>query len=158
MVKFERKLIIMKKVLALLVFTGMFLNISCKEKKEIEEQTKMDQVMEIHNEAMDKMNDITKLVAELKSKVDTTEMGQKYEVAMKDLQAAHQSMMDWMQNFGTRFDFAEVMEGQELNEQKKLWLDEEEVKVQEVKEQIDGSIERAKALLGGSENWSIVPS
>ena len=152
MVKFEHKLIIMKKVLALLVFTGMFLNISCKEKKEIEEQTKMDQVMEIHNEAMDKMNIIAKLVGELKSKVDTTEMGQKYEVAMKDLQAAHKSMMDWMQSFGTRFDHAEIMEGQELSEQKKLWLDEEEVKVQEVKEQIDGSIERAKALLGASEN------
>jgi hypothetical protein len=35
----------------------------------------------------------------------------------------------------------------ELTEQKQLWLDEEELKVKALKEEINGSIERAEALL-----------
>ena len=121
---------------------------ACKqEKKAPEGPTQMQHVMAVHDEVMPKMGKLGKLVGELKAKVDTTEMGQHYETAMKDLQDAHAAMMDWMQNFGNRFDHEEILQGKELSEQKQLWLNEEEEKVMALKEQINGSIERAEELL-----------
>ena len=52
-------------------------------------------------------------------------------------------MMDWMQSFGSRFDSDE-----KLNEQKQIWLDEEEEKVKALREQINSSIENAEKILG----------
>ncbi|AKA34770.1 hypothetical protein VC82_1127 [Flagellimonas lutaonensis] len=107
----------------------------------------MQEVMAIHDEVMPKMSKLGKLVAELKTKVDTTETGRQYEAAMKDLQAAHKAMMDWMQGFGDRFDSDEILNGKELTPQKQQWLDEEEEKVKALREQINLSIERAEKLL-----------
>lgn len=130
--------------IAFLVFS-----LSCKqEKKEAVQSTQMQHVMAIHDEVMPKMGKLGKLVGELKSKVDTTETGKQYEVAMKDLQDAHDSMMDWMRGFGDRFDSDEILNGKELTPQKQKWLDEEEEKVKAMREQINSSIERAEALLG----------
>lgn len=103
--------------------------------------------MAIHDEVMPKMGKLGKLVGQLKSKVDSTENGQQYAVAMKDLQKAHASMMDWMQGFGERFDPDEILNGKELTPKKKEWLDEEEEKVKALKQQINSSIERAETLL-----------
>jgi len=138
----------MKKLFSILICTVLFLSFSCKEEKKAPEgSSQMDEVMAIHDEVMPKMGTIGKLVGDLKAKVDTTEMGQKYEVAMKDLQDANTAMMDWMKDFGDRFDHEEILEGKELTEEKQQWLDEEEEKVKVVKEKINGSIARAEALL-----------
>ncbi len=138
----------MKKFLFLSVFVISIAFLACKqEKKAPEGPSQMESVMAIHDEVMPKMGTIGKLVGELKEKVDTTEMGQKYEVAMKDLQEANMAMMDWMKDFGDRFNSDEILNGKELTEEKQQWLDEEEEKVKVVKEKINGSIERAKALL-----------
>jgi predicted transcriptional regulator len=107
--------------------------------------------MAIHDEVMPKMSTIGKLVGEIKPKVDTTALGQKYDVAMKDLQDAHKSMMDWMKEFGDRFDHDEIMKGAELSEEKQKLLDAEEEKVKVVAEKINGSIERAQALLAEAQ-------
>ena len=139
----------MKKILSIIVTLVLFLSYSCKEKKKVEESTsQMEQVMTIHDEVMPKMGKLGKLVGELKPKVDTTEAGQKYSSAMKDLQDANNAMMDWMKNFGDRFDPEEILDGKALTEQKQLWLDEEEVKVKELRDQINSSIANAEALLG----------
>ncbi|MAO16117.1 hypothetical protein LDL77_07265 [Flagellimonas marinaquae] len=138
----------MKRVFSLLIYTVLFLSFSCKEEKKAPEgSSQMEEVMAIHDEVMPKMSTIGKLVGELKPKVDSTEMGQKYEVAMKDLQDANTAMMDWMKDFGDRFNHEEILNGKELSEEKQQWLDEEEEKVKVVKEKINGSIERAQALL-----------
>ena len=121
---------------------------SCKQEKKVAEgPTQMETVMEIHDEVMPKMGTLSKLVGELKTKVDTTATGQKHEAAIKDLQAANMSMMDWMKGFGDRFDTDEILEGKELTPQKQKWLDEEEIKVMALKEEIDSSIENAEALI-----------
>ncbi len=131
--------------------TALFLavvTLACKtEKKTPDSSTQMEQVMAIHDEVMPKMGKLGKLVAELKQKVDTTEQGQNYEAAMKDLQAAHESMMDWMQGFGDRFDSDEILNGKALTPQKQAWLNEEEEKVKALRQQINSSIEKAEALL-----------
>ncbi len=138
----------MKKFLSLLVCIVLFFHTSCKEEKKAPEgPTQMERVMAIHDEVMPEMGKLGKLVGELKSKVDTTEVGQQYEAAMKDLQEAHVLMMDWMKEFGDRFNSDEILNGKELSEEKQKWLDEEEAKVQAVKEKINSSIEKAESLL-----------
>ena len=107
----------------------------------------MRKVIAIHDEVMPKMGGFGKLVGELSTKEDSTEMGLKYKQAREDLQAAHKSMMDWMQNFGDKFDSDEVLNGKPLSETKQQWLDEEEVKIKAVRDQINKSLENAKAIL-----------
>lgn len=137
----------MKKYTSILIL-AVLLFVSCKENKKAQEgPSQMEQVMAIHDEVMPKMGKLGKLVGELKSKVDTTAIGQEYEVAMKDLQEANTSMMDWMMNFGERFDSDEILEGKKLTEEKQQWLSEEEVKVKALSEQINSSIEKAETLL-----------
>lgn len=120
---------------------GLALMASCKG------PTKMEEVMAIHDEVMPEMGTISKLVAELKPMVDSTAAGQEYEKAMKDLQAAHKSMMDWMGGFGDRFDYEEIMEGKALTKEKQKWLLEEEEKVKAMRDKVNSSITRARALL-----------
>lgn len=137
----------MKKTL-LSIFFVLFLLSACKEEKKAPEgPTQMEQVMAVHDEVMPKMGKLGKLVGELKSKVDTTETGRQYEAAMKDLQAANTNMMDWMMSFGNRFDSDEILDGKELSEEKQGWLNEEEAKVNALKEQINSSIKKAEMLL-----------
>lgn len=137
-----------------IILLGLILSLSfmaCKEEKKSTEtgaeMSKMEEVMAIHDEVMPEMSTIGKLVAELKPKADSTEVGMKYGVAMKDLQDAHKAMMDWMRGFGDRFDSDEILNGKALTEQKQIWLDEEEEKVKALREQIYGSIDRAQQLL-----------
>jgi hypothetical protein len=127
-------------VLSLLVFQA------CKE-KETKTLSQMKEVMAVHDEVMPKMGTIGKLVAELKPKVDSTETGMAYDKAMKDLQEAHKSMMDWMKGFGDRFTSDEILNGAALTPQKQEWLNEEEKKVRALKLQINTSIENAEKLL-----------
>lgn len=136
----------MKKTLFLFVATLSMIAFSCKEEKS-ENTTQMKKVMAIHDEVMPKMSTIGSMVGELSSKEDSTAMGLKYLDARSDLQAAHKSMMNWMKGFGDRFDSDEILNGKELTEQKKKWLDEEEEKVNALKDQINESIKKAQKLL-----------
>ena len=136
------------KTQLLLFISLLFVSYSCKQKGKSEQgPTQMEQVMAIHDEIMPKMGKLGKLVGQVKSKVDTTATGLQYGSAMKDLQDANSAMMDWMMNFGSRFDSEEVLHGKELTEQKQIWLDEEEVKVKALQEQVNSSIARAETLL-----------
>jgi len=138
----------MRTVLFLVV--ALIVGVSCKEDKKStvdSNNDQMEEVMAIHDEVMPKMGTIGKLVGKLKPKVDSTEMGMEYEKAMKDLQAAHQSMMDWMQGFGNRFDPDEILNGKALTEEKRKWLDEEEIKVKALRDQINSSIRNAETVL-----------
>ncbi len=133
------------KIVVLLI---LLIAASCKQEKKVEkETTQMEEVMMIHDEVMPKMGTLAKLVAELKAKVDTTVTGKQYEVAMKDLQEANKSMMDWMMGFGNRFNSDEILEGKALSPEKQEWLNEEEEKLKALKEQINSSIRRAEVLL-----------
>ena len=106
----------MKKIVSYLALACLLVSTSCKEEKKAPEgPTQMEKVMAIHDEVMPKMSTIGKLVGELRPKVDSTEVGQQYEEAMKDLQDANTAMMDWMKEFGDRFNHDEIMNGKELS-------------------------------------------
>jgi len=136
----------------LILCLSVFLIFSCKQEKKTETgPTQMERVMAVHDEVMPKMGTLAKYTAELKAKVDTTQMGLQYEAAMKDLQSANKSMMDWMMGFGDRFDSDEILNGKALTPQKQEWLNEEETKVQALKKEILASIDRAEQLLNQNE-------
>lgn len=142
----------MKNLLSIVLTSLLLLGLSCKEgDKPAEGPTQMERVLAVHDEVMPKMGHLGKLVGQLKEKVDSTATGKNYETAMKDLQGAHSSMMDWMKNFGDRFDHGEITGKVEITAEKQQWLDQEEEKVAALKEQINGSIERAEALLAKKE-------
>ncbi|WP_350286463.1 hypothetical protein [uncultured Croceitalea sp.] len=136
----------MKKTLLVILLCAVASG--CKQEKKADDNpTQMETVMMIHDEVMPKMGTLSKLVGELKAKVDTTAMGMKYEASMKELQGANMAMMDWMRGFGDRFDSDEILNGKALSSEKQVWLNEEEKKVKALKEQINSSIEKAEALL-----------
>jgi hypothetical protein len=137
------------KYFIVLTLLPVFFAGSCRDQKPTPaENTQMDEVMAIHDEVMPKMATIADLAGKLKEKLDSTSSGNaEYENAMKELQAAHQAMMQWMQGFGERFDSGEILEGDPLTDQKKQWLDEEEEKVRELRDQINTSIENARKVL-----------
>lgn len=143
-----------KKTLTLLFLALGMISISCKEEKKKEaepvDNMQMEEVMAIHDEVMPKMSKVGRLVGKLKPMVDTTAQGRKYQTAMRDLQAANESMMKWMQDFGDQFDSDEIMNGKELSEQKKLMLNVEEENIKAVKKKIETSIANAEALLEGN--------
>ena len=93
------------------------------------------------------MSTIGQLVGKLKSKLKPTEANPEYDKAIVDLQTAHTSMMEWMQGFGDKFDADEILNGKELSEEKQKILLKEELKIKEVREQINSSIKAAQNLL-----------
>src|SRR5690606_29221491 len=121
---------------------------ACKngEKKE-ESPSQMQEVMAVHDELMPKMSEISNLMGQLEAKIDSTEATIKYQKAKKDLESAHMAMMDWMKDFGTKFDSDEILKSKELSEEKKKLLNQEQKEVIELEEQIEASIANAKKLL-----------
>lgn len=141
---------IIRKVLSMMIVVSIASSLgSCAE--DGKPPTRMEQVMAVHDSVMPEMSTISRLVGQLKPLADSTETGQKYQKAMEDLQEAHTAMMDWMKGFGDRFDHEEIMKGKELSAEKQEWLKEEEVKVKEMADKVNGSIARAKALLEARE-------
>ncbi len=141
----------MKKASYFFLLLCLIFAVSCKgEQKETEtkEPTQMERVMATHDEVMPKMSTINKLITELETKVDTTTQGVEYGKAVNELKDANKQMMDWMGGFVARFNSDEITKGKALSEEKQLWLDKEEEKVIAVKDKMNGSIERAEALLG----------
>lgn len=148
------KLTFLRFVLVLAVLLAF----QCKETKTESEATaeetlvskegaSMKAVIAIHDEVMPKMSDISSLVAELKPIADTAAAGDPHIKAMEDLQAAHNSMMDWMKNFGENFSYEETMKGKALTPEKQAILEEEAVKVEEMRSQVEASIAQARELL-----------
>jgi len=137
----------MKNTLIVL-FTACLLSVSsCKEEKKVEEPSRMENVMNVHDEVMPKMGTLGKLVGQLKPMADSLGAESIEAKAMKDLQYANKAMMDWMQGFGNHFDAEEIMKGKELSEEKKKLLKEEEDKINKVKADINSSIEKAQEIL-----------
>jgi hypothetical protein len=130
------------------VLLSLFLTLSCAEKKETD--TRMQEVIAVHDSVMPKMGEIGQLISQLKPLADSTTNDSRYQDAISDLQQANTAMMDWMQGFGDRFDYAEIQEGKTLSAQKSEWLDEELVKVKEMARAMNESISQAESLLKNS--------
>ena len=127
------------------VLLTLFLALSCAEKKQTD--TRMQEVIAVHDSVMPKMGQIGQLISQLKPLADSTTSDSNYADAITDLEQANAAMMNWMQGFGDRFDYAEIQEGKTLSAQKSEWLDEELVKVKEMARAMNESISQAESLL-----------
>ena len=137
----------MKKYLLLVVPMFLMAIVSCKEEAKDASAEQMKEVLAVHDEVMPKMGTISKLVGQLKPKVDSTEQGKLYEKAMKDLQESNAEMMEWMKRFGNRFEPDEIMNGKALTPEKKRWLKEEKQQIEALKQNVEVNISEAETLL-----------
>ena len=133
--------LIMKKCFFLFLFFVISLSAISQE------ATEMQQVMTMHDEVMEKMPKLVRLVNNLQTAAQKNGDDSKYERAIENLKAANNSMQDWMVGFGQRFDADEMMKGKKLSAEKKAWLQEEKTKILAVDREIEKSIKKAEALL-----------
>lgn len=133
---------------------GLFiLLISCQSKTEqtsAEDQINMNMVMEVHDQAMPQMGALAQLTAQIKAQRDLDSTDLDLAESMKDLQEAHTLMMDWMKGFGAQFTADEIMKGAPLSPEKQVLLNQEYQKVLRVRESMQQSMARARAILGDS--------
>src|SRR5690606_22846800 len=83
----------------------------------------MEEVMAVHDNLMPKMSDISSLMSELETKIDSSQSSTQYQKAINDLEASHKAMMDWMKDFGAKFDVDEILKGKPLTQEKQQLLD-----------------------------------
>lgn len=106
-------------------------------------QSLYDEVMDVHDEVMPKMDDIYKLKEKLKKQLAEAptmveEKKKDLEETILQLDSASEGMMVWMRNFNPIPD--------SLGEEKaRKYLEEQKVKVTKVKEDMLKAIEEAKA-------------
>jgi len=108
-------------------------------------QALYDQVMDIHNQVMPKSDEIYQLKKEIKDKLTASNLtsGQRkqLEQIVSELDSADHSMMDWMHKFKPLPDSA----NQELARE---YLENEMERIKNVRELINGSLQKAKEELG----------
>lgn len=118
-------------------------------KEEQEFDTLMQQVIDVHDEVMPKMGEISSLIKELESKIDTTTAGKTYKKAQNDLKDSYDYMMKWMSGFSDKFPYEE--KDRKLNPEqlaaKMNVLQGEEVEVKKMRDQVNASIKNAKTIL-----------
>ncbi|ETN94626.1 hypothetical protein [Zhouia amylolytica] len=137
----------MKTIKTAFSLFALLLMISCgndNSKQEVFDSLKKE-VLKVHDEVMPKMGKINTLITELDSKIDTTEMGKSYEKAKQELEESHDMMMSWMKNFGDQFGGTIAKDS--LDKKIQL-LEQEDIKVNDLKEKINSSIKNAEDLLG----------
>ena len=118
-------------------------------KAEQEFDATMQNVIDAHDEVMPKMGNINSLIQQLESKIDTTTTGQAHQKVQKDLKDAYDFMMNWMEDFSEKFPYEEKdkkFTPEELAKKLRV-LKEEEIEVQEMRDQINTSILKAENLL-----------
>jgi len=134
-----------------LAFLVMLVLASCNSlsKEEKKFDTLMQEVIDVHDEVMPKMGEISALIKYLDPKIDSTEIGRSHEKAQQDLKDSYDFMMKWMSDFSDNFPHHtedSKMDEDKLSSQMKL-LQQEKVEVTKLKDQINSSIKNAKKLL-----------
>lgn len=144
-----------KLVLSLVVLLTVLVGCKNDSKKEeataSKENTKMEMIVEVHDELMPKMSEISLLMTQLEQSMDGTEADAQKIASIKELKTANQDMMAWMMEFSEDFDSEEVMEGKELSPEKEALLDTYEESVMDLKVTMEGAMERGQALLDPQE-------
>jgi len=113
---------------------------SDKEKSAL--ATKKNEVMKVHDDAMDKMGELTQLSKKLSSKLqEDSAQNEVISKAIADLEEAEELMWNWMRGYKYKIvDTSAVDKAMEY-----LLIQEEKIKI--VEEKINTSIQNAKELL-----------
>lgn len=126
--------------------------ISCAEdtsEKRAEYDQLFDDVLEVHDEIMPKMGEISSLSQQLSKMADTSEAPKPYLGARAQLKEADSLMMTWMRSFSDEFvknkSALKEMNNQQLQKQIEA-LEEEREEVEAMKNAINSSLENARAV------------
>ena len=128
-----------KKIITISLFTIL---ISCQKNAEDKQKVMIDEVMAIHDEVMPKMDEIMSLKSSLDSAIKISPDSAKAKKLYSSLQLADDGMMDWMENY----DSESVKNKSEQEIEK--YLNDQKIKITEVKVLTNKSIEEAKGFLG----------
>lgn len=138
------------KRLSLLLSLSLVLLVSCEstDPNHLEQEKLHDAVMVVHDEVMPRMGEMNKLRKGLKKLVEndaSMEEPLKQEImnAVTALEKADDGMMDWM----AAYNKPSKLRGDKSHEEIMTFLKSEMKKVDKVKEDMLGSIEKAKNLL-----------
>ncbi|MFL1896745.1 hypothetical protein ACJRPK_13650 [Aquimarina sp. 2-A2] len=133
------------------ILAALLLTYSCDSLSKEEEafDKKMQEIIDVHDEVMPKMGEMSALIKNLESKIDTTNATRNYKQAQQNLKDGYDFMMEWMSDFSQKFPHDEKnkeLSKEELNAKMKI-LEQEEVEVKELRDQINSSIQNAKSVL-----------
>jgi len=111
-------------------------------------QALYNQMMEVHDEVMPKMDDIMRLKRELQEQIAKTpdmviERKQQLEAVVSNLDSASNAMMSWMHRIHEFDPLADSVDQEKARE----YLESEMEEIKKVKELINGSIEKAKTTM-----------
>ncbi len=98
------------------------------------------EVMEIHDVAMAKMTMMHELKLQLQELEKAEGVSEETTAAIVALKNAHRAMMQWMRNYKKE-------QGELSVEQRESYLLEEKIKIQQVSDMINNSIESSESLL-----------
>ncbi len=141
----------MKKILFMATMACLlFIASSCQsdDPNHIKEEALKDELMVIHDEVMPKMGEVNKLRNELVTLSEKSNTTDSLAIAsiketIQYLEQADEGMMDWMGEFKR----PSKLRKSKTHEEILAYLEDEKQKVQKVKEDINGSIEAAVAIL-----------
>ena len=109
----------------------------------------MDEVMKLHDEAMIPWADIHGLDKQLQAKIEaldssevSAEESQRLQQTSQALEGADKAMMGWMRHFNT-YKFDDITQDSAI-----VILQKEKASIEKVYNQVHGSVDSAKALLG----------
>jgi hypothetical protein len=105
-------------------------------------QALYDQVMNLHDEAMPKMDDIYKIKSQIQEKIANSpelvkEKKESLERLVLQLDSANSAMMDWMHQFNPLPDSVD-------QEEARAYLESQMEKIRKVKEEMTSILEKAK--------------
>lgn len=128
----------------LTLLTAIILLAACGPSKKEELQTLKGEVMAIHDEVMPKMGDLRRARKDLLLQADSLMEGNPDRAAMlttvaDEIGEANESMMQWMRNYEPEFEGTDEEIKQYLEDQKKA--------IQQVKENMLGSLAKGKEIL-----------
>ncbi|MDA8692878.1 hypothetical protein N9L92_02365 [Saprospiraceae bacterium] len=128
------------KYLSLSIIILLLTVISCRPKHDNPEVKKLyDEVIEIHDEVMPKISDISKLRRKVRKKEDQNSTTL---ALIKQLEDADDGMMSWMSDFQTYKSYSDS-----TKESKMKYLKMEKMKIQNVSDEMYSAINSAKEFL-----------
>ena len=131
---------------------GLIVSCADSTPKEVEQfNEKMDKTIAIHDEVMPEMSKINRLIGKLDAKMNSTNIDT-YKPAIKELEAGHDKMMNWMKDFGDEFSKTEINQGIQLKDIDSLKLrlealDESFNEAEDMRNHIQDAIKNAELLL-----------
>ena len=138
----------------------LFFIVSCQEEtpKEAKEfDKKMDETIQIHDDVMPKMSEITSLIKQLEKNKDSLATSKNIDETKEKLQKGHDKMMTWMKDLSDSFTAQQINQGIQVKDKDSLQkalkkLEALKAEADDMQKLINSSIEDAEQILSSGNN------